>query len=131
MAIFQTLGKDPMKPLLIALLVTLIWQGEVYAGERLFSNVEIFVNNHTIGESNGAKAVLNKTGEIKCGHGKEISTTTWKFLRSENGADIYEFSRVVPHKSAMSAGEPMQVIYKGAKQVLWKDALQTILLQPK
>lgn len=97
--------------------------------QRKISDVEIFVNNHLGGESNGCTTGVSTKGRMTCGKPSHVSELTWTFLRSTAEGDVYSFTRKYPSDAAIPLAETKEISFNGKDLILWVDDVQKITLR--
>lgn len=99
------------------------------ANQQKISDLEMFVNIHLGGESNGCTTGLGKKGKMTCGNPGHVSEVTWTFLRSTPEGDVYSITRKYPSDAAIPVAETKEVSFNGQDLILWKDDVQKIILR--
>lgn len=94
------------------------------------SDVQIFINNHQSGKTNGCITSLAPNGAMSCGHPGGVSKVSWKWLRRSDTGDVYSFTRKFPHGLSNQTSETKEVEYGGTQVEIWKDDVQIIVLRP-
>jgi len=99
--------------------------------QRVFPSVEIFVNNHKYGDTNGCTGDFGVTGTMTCGHPGHVSELSWAYLRLSPDGDIYKITRKYPSDLPTSATDTKEVIFNGKPLILWHDNYQQIIMRLK
>jgi len=119
-----------MKTLRIITALTFIGISSVIATDRMTSDVQIFINNHQAGKTNGCSGSLQPKGAMRCGHPGGVSEVTWQWLRRSRTGDIYSITRKFPLGLPSETVDTKEVEYRGTQMEIWKDNVQRILLRP-
>jgi hypothetical protein len=118
------------KHLFLVLLLAFCCQAAA-ADDRMHPSVQIFINNHRSGPTNGCSGDFLLSGASLCGHAGHVSEVTWKFLRTAGKGDVYQIARKYPSDSAVSTTDKKEITYAGKPLILWQDDYQKIILRPK
>lgn len=115
----------------VILILSALWAAHPALGDaRRFPNVEMFINNHRFGETNGLRGDMAETGAATCGHPGLVSKVEWKWIRRESDSDIYRVTRRFPFRSAVVKTDTKEVHYEGTEILLWTDTVQKIGIRP-
>ena len=98
---------------------------------RKHPSVDIFINNHKFGDSNGCSGSLDITGWMTCGHPGHVSEVSWRFVRSTPEGDIYKITRRYPSDSNTPGTSTKEATFSGKPLIVWHDDFQKIILHPK
>ena len=98
--------------------------------EPLHQGVQIFVNNHRFGNTNGCRGPMGANGSLRCGHENLVSEISWRWLGWSGRGDIYSISRTFPASMTSETIERKVVEYTGKESEIWKDKIQRIILRP-
>ena len=67
---------------------------------------------------------------LTCGSAGQVSEISWEFLGSENGADLYQFTRHFPVDSPTSETVTKQIRFRGKRLIIFEDKYQVVVIQP-
>jgi len=102
------------------------------------TRVEVFINNHKFGDTNGCTTTFSPQATSAgtkiergstCGHPGAVSKLTWSYLRSDEKGDHYEFERVFPHGEPNQETTKKKVIFTGRDVVLFEDETQRVVFR--
>ncbi|MEO6808739.1 MAG: hypothetical protein ABI353_06470 [Isosphaeraceae bacterium] len=94
------------------------------------ANVQIVVNNHPFGDTNGSSVDLGRSGKLTCGHPGHVSDVAWTLLSSSPNGDVSRTSRASPSDLDNSATDHKEITYAGVPLLAWRDDHQKISLRP-
>lgn len=99
------------------------------------SRVEVFVNNHALGDTHGCCAGFTPLagrheGPLTCGPTGAASKLTWQYLRTDQNGDHYRFEWSEIDSSGGPGTRVIETTYRGVEQTVFENDRQRVILRP-